>query len=237
MKRRGLGKGLGKGYKNIITKDPYVHGLSAKGVKTRPLSEQVTIPLMNRTIVDARQMNKQELAQEDWDTPTTMLILDDGTKVYPSIDDEGNNSGVLFGSKEGELQRFGYHGRSDTELRAKKVLNVVMRVKDLKLKKEDYSKGWEHADKIREYNMKILDKSDREAKKKGTLVGRYFTESVADGQAYYLVINENKKKGTVVIEHIDDVWGEYVHQYFGYGKEIDRKYVKEKIAWQDRWRT
>lgn len=34
MKRRGLGKGLGKGYKNIVTRDSYIHGLSAKGVKT-----------------------------------------------------------------------------------------------------------------------------------------------------------------------------------------------------------
>jgi len=34
MKRRGLGKGLGKGYKNIVPRDPYIHGLSAKGVKT-----------------------------------------------------------------------------------------------------------------------------------------------------------------------------------------------------------
>jgi len=34
MKRRGLGKGLGKGYKNLVPRDPLIHGLSAKGVKT-----------------------------------------------------------------------------------------------------------------------------------------------------------------------------------------------------------
>jgi hypothetical protein len=32
--RRGLGKGLGTGYRNLVYKDPYIHGLSAKGVKT-----------------------------------------------------------------------------------------------------------------------------------------------------------------------------------------------------------
>lgn len=32
--RLGLGKGLGSGYKNILPKDSYIHGLSAKGVKT-----------------------------------------------------------------------------------------------------------------------------------------------------------------------------------------------------------
>jgi hypothetical protein len=35
MKRKGLGKGLGRGYKNIVPRDPYVHSLSAKGVKTQ----------------------------------------------------------------------------------------------------------------------------------------------------------------------------------------------------------
>lgn len=35
MKRKGLGRGLGKGYKNIVPRDPFIHGLSAKGVKSR----------------------------------------------------------------------------------------------------------------------------------------------------------------------------------------------------------
>jgi len=34
MKRRGMGKGLGTGYKNLVMADPYVHSLSAKGVKS-----------------------------------------------------------------------------------------------------------------------------------------------------------------------------------------------------------
>jgi len=33
--RKGLGKGMGMGYKNIVQQDPYIHSLSAKGVKTR----------------------------------------------------------------------------------------------------------------------------------------------------------------------------------------------------------
>jgi hypothetical protein len=35
--RCGLGKGLGKGYKNLVPKDPYVHRMSALGVKVFPL--------------------------------------------------------------------------------------------------------------------------------------------------------------------------------------------------------
>lgn len=34
MKRKGMGAGLGKGYKNLVPLDPYIHSLSAKGVKT-----------------------------------------------------------------------------------------------------------------------------------------------------------------------------------------------------------
>jgi len=35
MKRKGLGKGMGKGYYNIVPMDSHIHSLSAKGVKTR----------------------------------------------------------------------------------------------------------------------------------------------------------------------------------------------------------
>jgi len=35
MKRKGLGLNKGMGYYNIVPKDPYIHSLSAKGVKTK----------------------------------------------------------------------------------------------------------------------------------------------------------------------------------------------------------
>jgi len=45
MKRRGLGKGMGKGYKNMIPKDPIVHSLNAKGISQK--KELLPIPAMN----------------------------------------------------------------------------------------------------------------------------------------------------------------------------------------------
>jgi len=33
--RKGYGKGLGMGYKNLVPLDPYIHSLSAKGVKSK----------------------------------------------------------------------------------------------------------------------------------------------------------------------------------------------------------
>jgi hypothetical protein len=35
MERTGYGRGQGMGYKNLVTQDPYIHSLSAKGVKTK----------------------------------------------------------------------------------------------------------------------------------------------------------------------------------------------------------
>ena len=48
-------------------------------------------------------MTKEELDVEGWETgrhtpPTVLvLVLDDGTKLYPSQDEEGNGPGALFG--------------------------------------------------------------------------------------------------------------------------------------------
>jgi len=35
MKRKGLGKGLGMGYKNLVPRDPIVHSLNAKGISQK----------------------------------------------------------------------------------------------------------------------------------------------------------------------------------------------------------
>lgn len=60
--------------------------------------------LAGRTIKEARPMTKAELDAEGWEpTPydcPLVLVLDDGTKLYPSRDAEGNGPGVLFGIDE-----------------------------------------------------------------------------------------------------------------------------------------
>lgn len=68
--------------------------------------------LEGRTIENVRRMTDEELESEHWhhyrgSTPL-VLELDDGTKVYPSKDPEGNGPGALFGENEdGEKVRFG----------------------------------------------------------------------------------------------------------------------------------
>lgn len=58
--------------------------------------------LIGRTIKAVRPMTARELASQGWeDDPHggIVLILDDGTRLYPSRDEEGNGPGALFGSK------------------------------------------------------------------------------------------------------------------------------------------
>lgn len=58
--------------------------------------------LVGRTIKAVRPMTAAELKKEDWSigrhAPPTVLVLDNGTKVYPSRDEEGNGPGALFGT-------------------------------------------------------------------------------------------------------------------------------------------
>lgn len=53
------------------------------------------------TITDVRDMTKQEAEVEGWDEfdtrDVTVLVLSDGSKLYPSRDPEGNGGGALFG--------------------------------------------------------------------------------------------------------------------------------------------
>ena len=52
--------------------------------------------LLNRKIVKVRYMTKKESKEMIWDKRPVCFLLDNGTWVYPSMDDEGNNGGALF---------------------------------------------------------------------------------------------------------------------------------------------
>lgn len=57
--------------------------------------------LETQTVSEVRQMTDAELKHEGWNhyhgkTPT-IIVFEDGTKIYPSKDPEGNGPGALFG--------------------------------------------------------------------------------------------------------------------------------------------
>lgn len=61
-------------------------------------SERATKQLVGRRIVLARYMTEDERKALAWSTSVLVLVLDDGTMLFPSRDDEGNDGGALFGS-------------------------------------------------------------------------------------------------------------------------------------------
>lgn len=72
--------------------------------------EKIGEGLIGKKIVGTRQMTKEEVEFEGWHRGTTVFELDDGSIIYPSKDDEGNDSGALFGRKGNKAIRWGFQG-------------------------------------------------------------------------------------------------------------------------------
>lgn len=52
--------------------------------------------LVGRTIKEARYMTGIERKDLGWRNRSLVLLLDDGTYIWPSADDEGNDAGAFF---------------------------------------------------------------------------------------------------------------------------------------------
>jgi len=59
--------------------------------------------LVGKTIKNVRYMNDKELQEHYWDKRPLIIFFTDGTYMYSSMDDEGNDGGALFTSID-ELQ-------------------------------------------------------------------------------------------------------------------------------------
>ncbi len=58
---------------------------------TRFISDE----LVGRKIVEVRNMTEEEVDGESLHNCTAVLVLDDGTEIWPQSDDEGNGYGTL----------------------------------------------------------------------------------------------------------------------------------------------
>ena len=58
--------------------------------------------LVGRKISSVRYMYQEEAEQMGWYSRALVFTLDDGTLIYPSSDDEGNDAGALHYQKEGD---------------------------------------------------------------------------------------------------------------------------------------
>ena len=57
--------------------------------------------LIGKTIANIRPMTTKEMKSYGWDGEHAppVLVLSDGTKLFPSRDPEGNRPGALFGER------------------------------------------------------------------------------------------------------------------------------------------
>jgi hypothetical protein len=107
--RKGLGIGKGTGYKNMIPKDPAVHKDSANGIKQPENPKLFKIPspyddLIGLKITGFRELTNQELERESWNNQTDVIQLSNGTIIYASRDEEGNDSGQIFVSNNSHIK-------------------------------------------------------------------------------------------------------------------------------------
>lgn len=56
--------------------------------------------LVGRNIVAVEYLSQEETVGLGWSKRPIVLVLDDGDLLFPSMDDEGNNGGSLFTTKD-----------------------------------------------------------------------------------------------------------------------------------------
>lgn len=80
-----------------------------KVVRARDVTLHMTETVIGKRIIAVRNMTEEEAADEGWTFgrhgAPTVIVLDDGTRVYASRDPEGNGPGALFGA-DGESNKF-----------------------------------------------------------------------------------------------------------------------------------
>jgi hypothetical protein len=57
--------------------------------------------LVGKTIANVRYLTEKEMEANGWYSKAPVIIFTDGTYLYPSCDDEGNDAGALFTNIKG----------------------------------------------------------------------------------------------------------------------------------------
>jgi len=69
--------------------------------RTERWEQHATDKFVGRKIVGARYMTPEEAENMGWNKRPVVFQLSDGSLMYPSMDDEGNDGGALFGQTKG----------------------------------------------------------------------------------------------------------------------------------------
>jgi hypothetical protein len=57
--------------------------------------------LKGKTIANVRYLTEKEMEELGWYSKAAVIIFTDGTYMFPSADDEGNNAGAMFTNIKG----------------------------------------------------------------------------------------------------------------------------------------
>lgn len=74
----------------------------------------MTATILGQKITQVREMTAKEKEEEGWsDWPGKVLVieLENGTKLFPSRDGEGNGPGVMFARHKNKPHYVGFDGR------------------------------------------------------------------------------------------------------------------------------
>ena len=56
--------------------------------------------LVGKKVAEVRYLNEKEKSDLGWNNSSLVIFFDDGSYVFSSADDEGNDAGALFTSSE-----------------------------------------------------------------------------------------------------------------------------------------
>lgn len=62
----------------------------------KEITKQAEELLVGKVIKSVRFMTRQEIGAMGWGRGGFVITLNDGTQLFPSADEEGNDSGVIF---------------------------------------------------------------------------------------------------------------------------------------------
>lgn len=98
-------------------------------------------------------------------------------------------------------------------------------------KMDEINRMWEIEREAKNKKWKSIVASDKAAKKKGSLVGRYIQESYADGYSFYLITKETRS--SVTIEVVTGIGDDWVLPMFGRKTTVKKSYAKRNVEMRD----
>jgi len=254
--RKGLGKGMGTGYKNLAPMDSHIHSLSAKGVKSISLKRAVygkpKVPLSDREYSTMNTSMPVGTIKE-WKT----FLKDSGVKKVKLIDPIEGDSEVELKAKKRKiypisdknaftlkLENMGYDVIDVMEFMDEHWQNQASDKKNLELFKEFVAEDYDDVFPSPTKDLKLNAKSNHKQiflvkDKDGEIKDQYMTEKQLKEYWYDLkesneMKNLNPKDTDVIIQLMDTNFNIDVTSLNAKGKKLQDK-SEAVIDWKALW--